>query len=34
MVDRLKALDLMVVKLADGVKSWMTEEDRREREGV
>ena len=27
--DRLKALDPMVVRLADGVKSWMIEEDRR-----
>ena len=26
--DRLKALDPMVVKLADGAKSWLAEEDR------
>ena len=32
--DRMKALDPMVVRLADGVKSWMVEEDRRVREGV
>lgn len=32
--DWLKALDPMVVKLADGAKSWMTEEDRRVRERV
>ena len=32
--DRLKALDPMVVRLADGVKSWMAEEDRRVWEGV
>ena len=32
--DRLKALDPMVVKLADGAKSWLAEEDRRVREGV
>ena len=32
--DRLKALDPVVVRLADGVKSWMVEEDRRVREGV
>ena len=32
--DRLKALDPMVVRLADGVKSLMVEEDRRVREGV
>ena len=32
--DRLKALDPMVVRLADGVKSWMVEEDRRVQEGV
>ena len=29
--DRLKALDpMMVVKLADGAKSWLAEEDRRD----
>ena len=32
--ERLKALNPMVVRLADGVKSWMVEEDRRVREGV
>ena len=32
--DRMKALDPMVVRLADGVKSWMVEEDRRVREDV
>ena len=32
--DRLKAPDPMVVRLADGGKSWMVEEDRRMREGV
>ena len=32
--ERLKALDPVVVRLADGVKSWMVEEDRRVREGV
>ena len=31
--DRLKAPDPMVVRLADGVKSWMVEEDRTVREG-
>ena len=32
--DRLEARDLMVVRLAGGVKSWMVEEDQREQEGV
>ena len=32
--DRLKALDPMVVKLADGAKSWLVEEDKRVRECV
>ena len=32
--DRLKALDPMVVKLADGADSWLAEEGRRFREGV
>ena len=32
--DRLKALDPMVVRLADVVKSWRVEEDRRVRDGV
>lgn len=32
--DGRKAFDPMVVKLADGAKSWMTEEDRRVQEGV
>ena len=32
--DRLKALDPMVVRLADGAKSWMIEEDWRVQEGV
>ena len=32
--DHLKALDPIVVRLADGAKSWMVEEDRRVREGV
>ena len=32
--DRLKALDPMVVRLADGAKSWMVEEDWRVWEGV
>ena len=30
----LKALDPMVVRFADGAKSWMVEEDRSVREGV
>ena len=32
--DLLKARDSMMVRLADGAKSWMVEEDRRVREGV
>ena len=32
--DRLKAFDPMVVRLADGLKSCMVEEDQRVREGV
>ena len=32
--DLLKACDSMMVRLADGAKSWMVEEDRRVREGV
>ena len=32
--DRLKALDPMMARLGDGVKSWMVEEDRRVRESV
>ena len=30
--DRLKARDPMVAQLADGVKSWMVEEDQRVQE--
>ena len=32
--DLLRAHDYMMVRLADGAKSWMVEEDRRVREGV
>ena len=32
--DQLKSLDPMVVKLADGAKSWLAEEDWRVQEGV
>ena len=32
--DLLKARDSMMVRLADGAKSWMVEEDRRVWEGV
>ena len=32
--DRLKALDPMVVRLADGAKSWIVEQDERVQEGV
>ena len=32
--DQLKALDPMVVKLADGAKSWLAQEDQRVREGM
>ena len=32
--DLLKARDPMVVRLADGAKSWMVEEDQRARDGV
>ena len=32
--DLLKALDPMVVKLADGAEIWLAEEDWRVREGV
>ena len=32
--DQLKALDPMVVRLADGAKSWIVEQDERVQEGV
>ena len=32
--DQLEVLDPVVVRLADGLKSWMVEEDRRVQEGV
>ena len=32
--DRLKVLDPMVVRLTDGAKSWMVEEDWRIQKGV
>ena len=32
--DQLEVLDPVVVRLADGLKSWMVEEDGRVQEGV